>query len=376
MPPCGVLMGVKIMLSAGSHQINQRDGNSSERLSDYWATEANSDDAFFSHDGFSRFERFSDSGWRGFLRTENGGGTVDRVRLEDGAEVGVNNFVLPSFDQQTYEIDEGMIFLCASLTANLTFHVEGHDRVVLDRPELALIRVPRGVRLTVNIPAKVRQQRLIGLFRLADFPRALGLNPDGLPKKVIAALTRSGSFGRIVSVQLSEYMANLLADTIDTPLQGELRAMQYEARLKEMAAFALHALGEKTGRKGKLRTQREVELAELALDRLSHEFRKPPDLSDLARELGTNPNKLRACFKAAYGVTMAEYCRDRRIREAQQLLLQPRLTIAQVSEMVGYQYPSGFAAAFSAHIGMTPRAYRQNRAPISVSNLSARKLAG
>ncbi len=358
------------MLKAKQHPIDERDRVSSERFSDYWATAADGENGFFSHDVIERFERFSESGWRGFLRTENGGGTVDRVRLGDGAEVGVANFVLPNFDRQVYEIDDGMIFLCASLTANLTFQVEGHDRVILDRPELALIRVPRGAKLTVKIPAKVRQQRLIGLFRLADFPRSLGLNPDGLPKEVMAALTRSGSFGRIVSVPLDEYMANLLADTIDTRLQGELRAMQYEARLKEMAAFALHALGEKRQAEGELKTQREVELASLALERLSHEYRKPPDLSDLARELGTNPNKLRACFKAAYGVTMAEYCRDRRIREAQQLLLQPRLTIAQVSEMVGYQYPSGFAAAFSAHVGMTPRAYRQNRAPVRAAGVA------
>ncbi|MDJ0656991.1 MAG: AraC family transcriptional regulator [Xanthomonadales bacterium] len=356
------------MLNAQHHRSMRRNDIQMDRMSDYWAAAADSETVFFTHDAFSRFERFSDFGWRGFLDTEEGGGTVDRVRLADGAEVGVANFMLPRFDQQEYEIDEGMIFLCASLTANLTFQMEGHEPVILNRPELALVRVPRGAKLTVKIPAKVRQQRLIGLFRLTDFPASLGINANGLPVEVMAALTRSGSFGRIVSVPLDETMANLLADTIDTRMEGELRAMQYEARLKEMAAVALNALAERRESTVGLSTLREVQLAKLALDRLSEEFRKPPDLSQLARELGTNPNKLRACFKAAYGVTMAEYCRDRRIREAQQLLLQPRLTIAQVSEMVGYQYPSGFAAAFSAHVGMTPRAYRQNRAPVFISS--------
>jgi AraC-like DNA-binding protein len=54
------------------------------------------------------------------------------------------------------------------------------------------------------------------------------------------------------------------------------------------------------------------------------------------------------------------------MREAQQLLLQGRLSISQVAEAVGYDYPSGFAAAFSAHVGVTPREYRNKRAPISV----------
>jgi AraC-like DNA-binding protein len=109
-----------------------------------------------------------------------------------------------------------------------------------------------------------------------------------------------------------------------------------------------------------------VDLAQRARQRLSVEFRKPPDLDELARELGTNPNKLRASFKAAFGLTMAEYCLERRMREAQQLLFQDRLSISQIAERVGYEYPSGFAAAFAAHVGMTPREYRRHRAPISV----------
>ena len=154
------------MLDLKVHHRLRPDEAPVERASEYWSNDSSSDEAFFSHSVISRFERFSEQGWRGLICTDTGGGTVDRVRINANAEVGVANFVLPNFDRQVIEVDQSMIFLVASLTANLSFKVEGHERVILNRPELALIRVPKNSKLTVKIPAKVRQQRLIGLFRL------------------------------------------------------------------------------------------------------------------------------------------------------------------------------------------------------------------
>ena len=49
------------------------------------------------------------------------------------------------------------------------------------------------------------------------------------------------------------------------------------------------------------------------------------------------------------------------------MLLAATLTIAQVAERVGYEHQSSFAAAFSGHVGMSPREYRQHRAPFNRS---------
>ena len=99
---------------------------------------------------------------------------------------------------------------------------------------------------------------------------------------------------------------------------------------------------------------------------LDRGYRKPPNFADLARAIGTSQNKLKAVFKEAFGLTMADYCLDRRMREAQQLLVEAKLTIAQVAERVGYEHQSSFAAAFRGHVGMSPREYRRHRAPFSL----------
>jgi AraC-like DNA-binding protein len=142
--------------------------------------------------------------------------------------------------------------------------------------------------------------------------------------------------------------------------------VQCAGRLAELVAYTLDAMQHSPALRGSaLHRQRDVELAHAALDRLEREYRKPPLFADLAQDLGTNQNKLKAVFKDLFGLTMADYCLERRMREAQ-LLLEATLTIAQVAERVGYEHQSSFTAAFRGHVGMSPREYRKHRAPFSL----------
>ena len=187
-----------------------------------------------------------------------------------------------------------------------------------------------------------------------------------LPPLVRDAVTGSAEVGRIASFPLDHRLAALLADTIDTRLEGEMRVVQYAGRLAELVAYTLDAMQHVPLLRGTaLKRLRDVELAHAALARLERNFRKPPLFAELAREIGTNQNKLKAVFKEAFGVTMAEYCLERRMREAQQLLLAATLTIAQVAERVGYEHQSSFAAAFRGYVGMSAREYRRHRAPFN-----------
>jgi AraC-like DNA-binding protein len=209
---------------------------------------------------------------------------------------------------------------------------------------------------------------MVAIFRASAFAARYGLQLADLPPLVRDAVTGSADVGRIASFPLDHRLAALLADTIDTRLEGEMRVVQYAGRLAELVAYTLDAMQHTPQLRGaSLNRLRDVELAHAALRRLELGYRKPPLFADLAREIGTNQNKLKAVFKEAFGVTMAEYCLERRMREAQQLLLAATLTIAQVAERVGYEHQSSFAAAFSGHVGMSPREYRRHRAPFNRS---------
>ena len=49
------------------------------------------------------------------------------------------------------------------------------------------------------------------------------------------------------------------------------------------------------------------------------------------------------------------------------MLLEAKLSMAEVADRVGYAHQSNFAAAFSGHMGMSPREYRRHRGAVHVS---------
>lgn len=309
-------------------------------------------------------------------------GTADVIRLGDDALVNVVNCVLPRHTRWAYTTEEPGIMLRASLACDVSFRFGSLPPMVFNRPEVTLVCLPEGLPMVADIAGGSLQQGIVVSFRAASFAARHGLRDEDLPPEVREALADASSIGRVASFPLDHRIAALIADTLDSPLAGELRALQVAGRVSELVAYALHGMLRARHAPGAARNhaalhrQRDVDLAQAALDRLDGGYRRPPPFAELARELGTGQNKLKSVFKAAFGVTMADYCLERRMREAQQLLLEAKLTIAQVAERVGYEHQSSFTAAFRGHVGMSPRQYRQHRAPLSVPLPAARARGG
>lgn len=315
-------------------------------------------------------ERFARRGVRSRLQGPAGSGVVDTVTLADGALLNVVNLTLARTEHWDYENDGALVMLRASLACDVTFRTPGAPALVFDRPELTLVCHPARVPLSVEIAGGRRQQSIVLTCRASRFARCFGLEAADLPPLLGDAIAGRATPGRIVSVPLTHRLATLVSDLLDTPLDGELRVLQYRGRVQELVACALEAMRRapalSSGSTTALHRRRDLEIAHAALARLDASYRRPPRFPDLAREIGTNQNKLKVVFREAFGLTMAEYCLQRRIREAQRLLLEGSLTIAQVAERVGYEHQSSFAAAFAAHVGRPPREYRRHRPPFSV----------
>ena len=318
-----------------------------------------------SEDG--RSQRISRNVVRTIYAPPHGSGMTDTVRLGDDALVNVINCVVPRAEHWVYADREALITLRASLACDVEFRYGQAAPLVFNRPELTLTCIPAGLPMSANIAAGARQQGIVAVFRARSFASRFGLLPEELPPELQAALAGQVQMGRLASFPIDQRIATLVADTLDSRLHGELRTVQLAGRMAELVAYALEAmLHQHEARTAALPRRRDLDLAHAARARLDRDYRRPPNFADLAREIGTSQNKLKAVFKHAFGLTMAEYCLERRVREAQQLLMEATLTIAQVAERVGYEHQSSFAAAFSGHVGMSPREYRKHRAPFSL----------
>ena len=87
--------------------------------------------------------------------------------------------------------------------------------------------------------------------------------------------------------------------------------------------------------------------------RLSDEL----SVSDIAGDLGMGVATLQRLFRAAYGCSVFDYVRTRRLESARLLLEQGR-SVAAAAEAAGYSSAANFATAFRRKFGATPRQVR------------------
>ena len=84
-----------------------------------------------------------------------------------------------------------------------------------------------------------------------------------------------------------------------------------------------------------------------------------PNLSEIARSVGTYREKLTLMFREQTGMTVFAFIREARIARGVALLQQTDIDVQDVALLIGFHNAGNFATAFRERMGMTPSAYRQ-----------------
>lgn len=84
-----------------------------------------------------------------------------------------------------------------------------------------------------------------------------------------------------------------------------------------------------------------------------------PLMSDLERLTGTNNKQLNTAFKKCAGVTVYEYLREERMKEAKSLIEKTNLSVQDIAFQVGFKESANFSTAFKQRFGFSPREFRQ-----------------
>lgn len=105
-------------------------------------------------------------------------------------------------------------------------------------------------------------------------------------------------------------------------------------------------------------TVRDVGRINEARDIILDRYQRPPAIAALAREVGVNQTKLKALFKATFGLTIHDLVQKCRMERAVDLLASSDLTVAEIAYAVGYDYPASFTNAFRKFYGHAPKQAR------------------
>ena len=95
-------------------------------------------------------------------------------------------------------------------------------------------------------------------------------------------------------------------------------------------------------------------------DRLTEDPGKRYTIDELAREYLINTAALKTTFKAVYGMPVASYMKQYRMKEAAKLLRETDRSVADIARSMGYESQSKFSAAFKDITKTLPTDYRRH----------------
>lgn len=99
-------------------------------------------------------------------------------------------------------------------------------------------------------------------------------------------------------------------------------------------------------------------LIEQAINYIRNHYMEAIEVNDVADAVSISRFHFTRLFKNEVGYTPHEYIAVVRINRAKELLKSTDYSVAQIANLVGYEYASSFSTIFQGRIGMTPKKYR------------------
>lgn len=109
-------------------------------------------------------------------------------------------------------------------------------------------------------------------------------------------------------------------------------------------------------------TSKEIKSIHDAKSILLENFENPPLLTQLAKQVGMNKDKLNQGFHKIFGTTVFNVYRHQKMEEAKNMLESKEMNVTEVAYNVGYSQPGTFSRAFKQYYGISPKDYSRRMA--------------
>lgn len=153
-------------------------------------------------------------------------------------------------------------------------------------------------------------------------------------------------------------MVNLLHSVMNYRGEGIAAKLYYEGKVAQAVALVVEHQ-KKHLVCAKHLAESDIQQIENVTAYINDHYALSLPLERLAKIACMGTTKLKSSFRQFHGCTVTEYIHQRRMSQAEHLLLFTDLSIGQVAQTVGYQSASRFAELFRKSTGLLPGDYRK-----------------
>jgi AraC-like DNA-binding protein len=276
--------------------------------------------------------------------------------LDDGLAIGLSRYSGEA-DYVARQLGDNALKFHFQLTGSACFSIEGGPDLKVSDMTAVMALQGLGVTKTSLIDVRRPNFSVTIMCTPAFLQERLGVEANGLPTPIAKFLeTGDANWFHEVGV-MTPAMAMAVRSLESMRYEGLMRRTYLSARALELMCDLCSEIAPRAGsqpRNGGLdaRTAAKAEQTRLFID---EHYARPLEARALARAAGTNEGKLSRAFRAAYGMTIFEYVRRRRMDEGRRLLRASDRSVTEIAFDVGYEYPCNVAVAFKRHFGVSPR---------------------
>jgi AraC-like DNA-binding protein len=155
--------------------------------------------------------------------------------------------------------------------------------------------------------------------------------------------------------EVTRSMRGIVRQIINPPYRGIARKLYLQAKVLELLAMQLDPIMAQfdAPTKSRLKPQT-IDRIYQARDILTTRLDNPPSILELARQTAISDRTLRNGFRELFGTTIIQYITQLRLEQAERLLRERKLSVAEVANLVGYSHLGYFAKVFKRQFGITP----------------------
>jgi len=197
-----------------------------------------------------------------------------------------------------------------------------------------------------------------GISIFVNLERLEKETPDILKEANISIRELSHKFcsaDHSVLIPARQAIEYIFAPLYDLP--ESLRTPYFKLKIQELLLF-LSRIGSEEQELTQYRSQ-QTQLIREVHQLLTHNLDQRYTINELSRRYLINTSSLKEIFKAVYGMPVATYMKEYRMKAAASMLCKTNDTIAQIAAAVGYESQSKFSIAFRDIFQMLPTEYRR-----------------